>query len=129
MKKSELSNDLLISLSMGFEKEESTNQAELTAHLTSNNILRSAAVRKAFLDLDRDIFAINKKQKIYGNNPLSIGGGGQNMTSPLMHGIVLEELYEQLTELLASTSSSDLTLLDVGCGRGFVVFALANIIN
>lgn len=61
MKKSELSNELLISLSMGFEHKEATNQKELTENLIINNVLKSKVVQETFNELDRDLFAINKK--------------------------------------------------------------------
>jgi hypothetical protein len=44
MKKTELSNELLISLSMGFEHNQATNQAELTKNMIANNVLKSSVV-------------------------------------------------------------------------------------
>ncbi|EAR92486.1 L-isoaspartate O-methyltransferase (macronuclear) [Tetrahymena thermophila SB210] len=128
MKKTELSNDLLISLSMGFEHKEATNQKELTQNLIINNVLKDKVVQDVFNELDRDLFAINKSQKIYANNPLSIGKG-QNMTSPLMHAIALQEIYERLMILLKQKKGSEIKILDIGCGRGYIAFAISKIIE
>lgn len=50
------------------------------------------------------------------------------MTSPLMHALALEEIYDRLTILLKAKKGQEIKILDIGCGRGYVAFAIAKII-
>lgn len=51
------------------------------------------------------------------------------MTSPLMHALALEEIYEKINILLKEMKGSQINILDIGCGRGYIAFAIAKMIE
>lgn len=53
------------------------------------------------------------------------------MTSPLMHGLALEEIHERIVTIMKHKHQKQeaLRILDVGCGRGYISFALGKVLD
>ncbi|KRX03131.1 hypothetical protein PPERSA_10212 [Pseudocohnilembus persalinus] len=142
LKKGDLSSDMLVSLSMGHLKSENTNQVELTQNLQLNNILKNQFAVDAFQAMDRKFFDFtNEKdqntsaQTLYNNNILKLTNK-QNMTTPLMHAIALDNIGQYLEKLKLRIKSSEnqkqsvnLKIVDIGSGRGYITFSILKMLN
>lgn len=103
------------------------NQRDLVDRMIQGNIVHTDSVRDVLYQVDRQNYAPSqppkKKQQdaltAYMDAPLSIGLG-QTISAPHMHAHVLEEMYP----FLKASNSSQVKILDVGCGSGYLTAAL-----
>ena len=99
------------------------SQMDLVDQLVKGNIVRTNKVRDVLYQVDRVNYvpteALQTEDHAYRDAPLSIGLG-QTISAPHMHAYVLEEMYP----FLKASKSSQLKILDVGCGSGYLTAAL-----
>lgn len=91
---------------------------ELVEKLTTANIVTSKAVRDCLLRVDRANYVLNRSAA-YDDTPQPIGYG-QTISAPHMHAHVLEDLLPTLTRLTTQSPGLKLSMLDVGCGSGYL---------
>jgi protein-L-isoaspartate(D-aspartate) O-methyltransferase len=89
--------------------------------LTQAGIVQSPIVRKAMNLVDRGNYVSHRP---YDDTPQSIGFG-QTISAPHMHAHVLELMVPALEK----TTSSHLSLLDVGCGSGYLTAAMGRLVD
>eukprot|EP00586_Coscinodiscus_wailesii_P000205 CAMPEP_0172481066 /NCGR_PEP_ID=MMETSP1066-20121228/6617_1 /TAXON_ID=671091 /ORGANISM="Coscinodiscus wailesii, Strain CCMP2513" /LENGTH=280 /DNA_ID=CAMNT_0013242977 /DNA_START=29 /DNA_END=871 /DNA_ORIENTATION=+ len=100
---------------------------ELIEKLTSAQIVTSKAVRDCLLRVDRANYVLNK-EVAYDDTPQPIGYG-QTISAPHMHAHVLEELLPTLTQVQNQDPSVNLSILDVGCGSGYLTACLGRLVD
>lgn len=88
---------------------------EMLDRLKKANIIKSMAVYNVLLETDRRFYAPSTP---YKDAPLAIGHG-QTISAPHMHAHVLQEIYPHLPV------NQSLSLLDVGCGSGYLTACFA----
>lgn len=93
---------------------------ELVNNLASAGIITSPVVKKVMTLVDRANYV---PQRPYDDTPQSIGWG-QTISAPHMHAHALELIVPTLEK-----SSSPLTLLDVGCGSGYLTAAMGRMVD
>jgi protein-L-isoaspartate(D-aspartate) O-methyltransferase len=100
------------------------NQWDLVDHLRQANIVKTSAVTQVLQQVDRANYIPadgtgtgSDSTNPYMDTPQSIGLG-QTISAPHMHAHVLEEIYPSLV------GKSDVRMLDVGCGSGYLTAAL-----
>ncbi len=95
------------------------NKKQLMEHLIKTNHIKSVAVEKAFMNVDRGKFIPDdQKGMAYYDIPLSIPGG-QTISAPSMVATMLEEA--ELKE--------GLKVLEVGAGSGYNAALVAEIVG
>lgn len=91
------------------------NQYEMVDRLRQAGIVQSQAVRAVMQAVDRGNYM---SKNPYQDSPQSIGLG-QTISAPHMHARVLEEIYPYLL----GKEGSEIRMLDVGSGSGYVTAA------
>jgi protein-L-isoaspartate O-methyltransferase len=119
--KSDVSNEMLMSASMGWSAEVPKSQTELTDLLKKNNIIHSSIVYEVFKSVDRINFWSPTK-KPYWLDPLLLSNG-QKLTSPITQAIVLESILPSLKHIVQSRD--DIRILDIGFGFGWTTAMLS----
>ncbi len=94
-------------------------QLELIESLKNKGVLRSELIFKAFQQIDRADFVLEKYQdQAYLDIPLPIGYG-QTISQPYTVAFMLELLDPQINQ----------EILDIGCGSGYTTALLAEIVK
>ena len=97
------------------------SQVELVEKLRQASIVFSPEVRKVMEKVDRGYFCPNQP---YRDAPQPIGLG-QTISAPHMHAHVLEEILPYLQR----TKSPFFSILDVGCGSGYLTACFGEWVN
>lgn len=95
------------------------NQKELVDRLCQASIVKTPAVKQVMELVDRGNYI---PKNPYQDAPQSIGKG-QTISAPHMHAHALEEIFPSLV------GKSNLKLLDVGSGSGYLTAALGRLIQ
>ena len=101
------------------------SQPDLVEKLVSNGVVSSPEVRKAMNQVDRKNYA-DEDEDCYFDAPLPIGCG-QTISAPHMHATALEQIVPYLKK--NSKERSKLSILDVGCGSGYLTAALGRLVD
>jgi protein-L-isoaspartate(D-aspartate) O-methyltransferase len=99
------------------------NQRELVDRLAQAKIVQSPMVRNVLNAVDRQYYI---PQNPYQDAPQTIGYG-QTISAPHMHAHVLEEMMPTLIRSSTASDSSELRILDVGCGSGYLTACLGRL--
>ena len=97
------------------------NQRDMVDKLSQAGIVRSPVVRKAMNLVDRGNYV---PYRPYDDTPQSIGFG-QTISAPHMHAHALELIVAGLEK----SKSTQLSLLDVGCGSGYLTAAMGRLVD
>lgn len=97
------------------------NQKEMVDKLAQAGIVRTPVVRKAMEIVDRGNYVDNRP---YDDTPQSIGFG-VTISAPHMHSHALELILPALEK----SQSSELSVLDVGCGSGYLTATLGRMVD
>lgn len=96
-----------------------SNNQELVRYLVESGVLKTEAIKKAFLRIDRKYFVPEKLQEeAYGDYPLPIGFG-QTISQPWTVAFMLELLQPKEGQ----------KILDIGFGSGWTTALLAEIVG
>lgn len=96
------------------------NQRDLVDRLMQAKIVKADNVRDVLYKVDRQNYApTSNSNSPYMDTPQPIGLG-QTISAPHMHAHVLEEIYP----FLKKSKASQVKILDVGCGSGYLTAAL-----
>ena len=97
----------------------SLERKRLADDLASEGLLRSEAVRKAFLSVPREAFVWpGTEEQAYFDMPLALGDTGQTISAPHMVVIMLEALHPKPGDLV----------LEIGTGSGYNAALLAEMV-
>ena len=99
-----------------------TTQKGLVSNLKANGVLHTPSLVEAFERVDRALFLPTthptEYREPYVNEPQSIRGTSENVSTPFHHALMLESLASALSE-------SPGKILDAGVGTGYVAAVLA----
>lgn len=123
--KNDVSNDMLLSASLGWTSKDPTSQEELTQVLQKNNMIKRPAILEVFKQVDRKYFCERNEKSPYSLDPADLANG-QKLTSPIMHAVALEALYDPLKLLIKLRFEEDnIDIADIGFGYGCTTAMLA----
>lgn len=111
-----ISPEQLITLSRSFTMHELRSQEALCEYLSTNQLLRTPELRKAFTQVDRSFFAPSSNP--YDDAPCYIGADA-TISAPHMHAIAMEFLTKSL--LGSHEKDTTISFLDIGSGSGYIV--------
>lgn len=115
-----------LTMSLGAWRCHGRTNAEMVEKLAMANIIKSATVKEALLKVDRSKYT-NDSSTAYTDAPQTIGSG-QTISAPHMHSHALEEMLPTLTKF-SKIEGTDLNILDVGCGSGYLTAALGRMVD
>lgn len=95
--------------------------------LTAAKIVSSQPVRDALIRVDRANYSA-QRSGAYNDSPQPIGYG-QTISAPHMHAHVLEEIVPSLAKASKEHPQEELSILDVGCGSGYLTAALGRLVD
>lgn len=104
-----------------------SSQRDMVEKLSSAGIIKSTAVRKALLLVDRANYVGNPSNG-YLDAPQATGYG-QTISAPHMHSHALEEIVPTLISLSQKDEITELKVLDVGCGSGYLTVAFGRLFD
>jgi protein-L-isoaspartate(D-aspartate) O-methyltransferase len=98
---------------------------EMVENLKLAGIIKSEQVLQALLKVDRanysDVYP-------YSDAPQGIGAG-QTISAPHMHAHALEEILPSLIKFSTKNPMTELKILDVGCGSGYLVASFGRLVD
>lgn len=98
---------------------------EMIENLKLAGIIKSEQVLQALLKVDRanysDVYP-------YSDAPQGIGAG-QTISAPHMHAHAMEEILPTLLKFSRKSPSTELKILDVGCGSGYLVASFGRLVD
>lgn len=97
-----------------------TSNSSLVENLAREDIIKSAAVKEAFLKVDRAHYSPFRP---YEDSPQSIGHGA-TISAPHMHASAVEQLLDRVLPTAADPAPR---VLDVGSGSGYLTHVLAEL--
>ncbi|KAL8341396.1 hypothetical protein RB601_005612 [Gaeumannomyces tritici] len=97
-----------------------TSNASLVGNLAREDIIKSAAVKDAFLKVDRAHYA---PYRPYEDSPQPIGHGA-TISAPHMHATAVQQLHDRVLPTAANPAPR---VLDVGSGSGYLTHILAEL--
>eukprot|EP00592_Proboscia_alata_P013598 CAMPEP_0194386784 /NCGR_PEP_ID=MMETSP0174-20130528/88450_1 /TAXON_ID=216777 /ORGANISM="Proboscia alata, Strain PI-D3" /LENGTH=250 /DNA_ID=CAMNT_0039176329 /DNA_START=123 /DNA_END=875 /DNA_ORIENTATION=+ len=100
-------------------------QREMVDKLQQAGIIKSQSIRDCMASVDRANYVVKPPNGPYNDSPQGIGYGA-TISAPHMHAHALEEI---VTYLQASAKKSELSVLDVGCGSGYLTACLGRLLN
>mmetsp|Transcript_30658 Transcript_30658/g.44578 ORF Transcript_30658/g.44578 Transcript_30658/m.44578 type:complete len:350 (+) Transcript_30658:175-1224(+) len=102
-------------------------QREMVEKLAAANIIKTDQVRQCLLRVDRANYA-PERYSAYTDAPQPLGYG-QTISAPHMHAHTLEELLPSLISASRNKPDTPLSILDVGCGSGYLTAALGRLVD
>lgn len=110
-------------MSFFFMRAQGRNQADLVDKLLRSGAVKSPEIRQVLSKVDRKIYAGNDDDS-FVDMPLPIGCG-QTISAPHMHAHAMEQMLPSLKK----SKSPTVTILDVGCGSGYLTAALGRLVD
>lgn len=112
-------------MSFYYMRAQGRNQADLVYKLAQAGVVKSAEIREVLGKVDRKNFAGSyMEEDSYVDMPLPIGCE-QTISAPHMHAHALE----QMLPALKKSKADRVTILDVGCGSGYLTAALGRLVD
>jgi protein-L-isoaspartate(D-aspartate) O-methyltransferase len=97
--------------------------------LAQAGIVKSAINKEALLRVDRKNYVLKSTEdNAYEDSPLPIGYAA-TITAPHMHAHVLEDLLPPLLKASKDKPDKLLTILDVGCGSGYLTAVFGRMVE
>jgi protein-L-isoaspartate(D-aspartate) O-methyltransferase len=113
-------------MSLGAWRCHGKTNFELVQNLAKSNIIKSETVKTALTRVDRVNYT-DRPSDAYTDAPQTIGCG-QTISAPHMHAHALEEMLPTLKEF-SKIDGTELNILDVGCGSGYLTAALGRMVD
>jgi protein-L-isoaspartate(D-aspartate) O-methyltransferase len=113
-----------------FFRAQGRNQRDLVEQLVRNGVVSSPEVRKAMAQVNRKNYVNDDNEEdAYIDTPLPIGCG-QTISAPHMHATALEQMLPYLKKKnTKGEEEKKLSILDVGCGSGYLTAALGRLVD
>lgn len=115
-----VSTDMLVSLSMNYNLDASSNE-EMVQKLKASKLISDPRVCSTMLAVDRGIFAPESNSP-YKSKPIPVEFEGvrTSVTTPLMHAIALELLAPSISQVKGDC-------VDLGCGTGYLTACMRHL--
>lgn len=112
-----------------FFRAQGRNQRDLVEQLVRNGVVSSPEIRKAMEQVNRKNYVNDDNEEdAYIDTPLPIGCG-QTISAPHMHATALEQMLPYLKKKKSKEEEKKLSILDVGCGSGYLTAALGRLVD
>jgi len=115
------------------------SQRELVENMFQANLVKSPLVKEIMRSVDRAHYIPESSKSSFDFNPYQDSpipiGSGQTISAPHMHAYALEEILGGLLQLIATDkisldeTSRSISILDVGCGSGYLTGCLGRMIE
>lgn len=100
---------------------------EMVDKLASAGIVKASVNKQALLSVDRRNYVLDP-DSAYADSPQPIGYGA-TISAPHMHAHVLEDLLPPLLRASKERPSTPLSILDVGCGSGYLTAVFGRMVE